>query len=362
MRKMLKILTVVFLFSACTQNSETETLYELMLNSHWENSNLDIIGFDTAEVYLGFKKHLFTTGFVFDYHIHDDTLIISNKILNAYNLKEYKDSISHISIMIFNQDSIYLRPLNAGAEELLSDFESLTFYNPDRIDRYSYYVEKDSLCLSQINKALSEIENNTFTFHILPEFPFRQEKEFSQLLDNENVRLKVLRPGIPIRDCYRETMDYYLRKNFEEKFFSNLLASADTIMLLNNRNNLFEYYACDELPYIAGKKDESDQIVIKTVFPIRIERQELKSPGDFRNHYPFMDIGFVVDTLGTISEFKLSYFNALNDWNHNFRDDLYRLGLNEINMYPVWEPGKILGEKVRVRNNVRVIFKNLENE
>jgi hypothetical protein len=73
-----------------------------------------------------------------------------------------------------------------------------------------------------LNKAKEEINNGSLVFCIHPRWPFRQEEELIELLNIQGVKYRDLGPFpdvLPIdRNCYHETMDYYIREKFGESF------------------------------------------------------------------------------------------------------------------------------------------------
>jgi hypothetical protein len=185
------------------------------------------------------------------------------------------------------------------------------------------------------------------------------------LLKNNGIKYKDLGPPpdvLPIdRNCYRETMDYYIQKKFGRSFIDSLMKAADTLMVLDNRSEFINYYACDEQPYRPiSKPGHVNSLTAKVDLPIKKFRKEWKtSEGEdmFAVYSPFMDIGFHIDTTGVISNFHLNYFNPELDWNKKYEDNLFKLGVERIREDSIWVPGKILGFNVRTDNNVRIHFK-----
>ncbi len=348
---------------SCRNESLEEKLTDRLIGVRWENSDLDFVGFDSTLFFIPIKD-MYPTTCAFKYSLKSDTLIIINKTVNAYNLIDYQDTISYLKIKV-EKDSIKLELLNKGAKELFNGFENFTFYNSNTIDRYSYYKEKDSACLEQINKAKEEIKNGTFVLCIHSRWPFRQEKEFIELLEKHGIIYKDLGPPpdvLPIeRNCYKETMDYYLQKQFGKAFIDSLMKEADTLMVNNNRSKYIKYWSCDEKPHLPNsRRGYNDNMSAKVDLPIKKFRKEWKTrDGEdmFAVYRPFMDIGFHIDTTGVISNFHLDFFNPELDWNKKYKDQLFKLGVKRIKEDSIWIPGKILGIKVRTDNNVRVYFK-----
>lgn len=363
MKKTTYILLIVMtsLFS-CKNENQGEKLTDRLIGVRWENSDLDFVGFDSTLIYVPIKD-MYPTTCAFKYSVKSDTLIIINKTVNAYNLVDFQDTISYLKIKA-EKGSVKLELLNNGAKELFNGFENFTFYNSNTIDRYSYYKEKDTACLEQINKAKEEIQNGIFVLCIHPRWPFRQEKEFVELLEKHGIKYKDLGPPpdvLPIeRNCYRETMDYYIQKRFGKAFIDSLIKEADMLMVYNNRSEYIDYYACDERPHLPNSRPSyNDNMSSEVDLPIKKFRKEWKSSDGedmFAVYRPFMDIGFHIDTTGEISNFHLNFFNPELDWNEKYKDQLFKLGVKRIKEDSIWIPGKILGIKVRTNNNVRIHF------
>jgi len=356
------LIATISLFS-CKNVTEERNIEDNLTGVRWENSDLDFIGFDSTLIFIPIKD-LYPTTCSFEYSIKSDTLRIINKTVNAYNLIDFEDTVSYVRILSLEKDRIKLELLNYGAKELFNGFENFTFFNSNTIDRYSYYQEKDTFCLGQINKAKEEIKDDSLVLCIHPRWPFRQEKEFIELLISHGIKYKDLGPPpdvLPIdRNCYRETMDYYIQKRFGRSFIDRLMKEADTLMVRNNRSTFFVYYECDEEPYLPNYSSDYNNMMTSEVnIPIKKDRKEWKtSDGEnmFAVYRPFMDIGFYIDTTGKISNFHLNFFNPELDWNKKFKDQLFKLAIEKIKQDSIWVPGKILGFKVRTDNNVRIHF------
>ena len=366
MKRLIYILLIIltFLFS-CINEKRERTFCDNLIGIYWENCVLDFIKFDSSLVFIS-KKDWYSIARSFNYSIVSDTLIIKNKTIDTYNIIDLEDFVSYLKIEFIQRDSIKLKPLNKGAKELFNGFESFNFYNSSTIDRYFYYKEKDTACLQQIEWAKEEIKNGIFVLCIHPLWPFRQETEFIKLLEETGIKYKDLGPPpdeVPVeRNCYKETMDYYIRKQFGRGFIDSLMRVADTLMVRSNRSKFFEDYVCDERPHLYNlKRIDSENITIEVDLPIRKLRKEWKTnKGEdmFAVYSPFMDIGFHIDTTGVISDFHLNLFNPELAWNKKYEDKLFSLGVEKIKEKSSWVSGKILDIPVRTNNNVRVHFRS----
>lgn len=363
------LLAVLLLLISCKNNNHERKLIDNLIGIRWENSDLDFIEFDATMILIPVKD-MYPTTCAFKYSIKSDTLFVINQTVNAYNIVSLKDSFSYVKIKSITKDSLKLELLNNGAKELFSDFNHFNFYNSTTIDRYSYYKEKDTCCLEQINKAKEEIKKGIYALCIHPKWPFRQEKEFVELLRKHGITYEDLGPPpdeLPIeRNCYRETMDYYIQKRFGKSFIDSLAKEADTLMVLTNRSKFIDFYACDERPHLPNSKPSySESATVEVDLPIKKFRRDWKT-ADGRDMFdvssPFMDIRFNIDTTGVISNFHLYSFNPAMDWNNQFKEDLFRLAVQRIKKDSIWVPGKILGFTVRTNNSVRVFFKKAEEK
>ena len=359
------LIATIALFS-CENANEKKSIVANLLGVRWENSELDFIGFDSTLIFIPIKD-MYPTTCSFEYSLKSDTLRIINKTVNAYNLIEFKDSISYVKILFSEKDSIQLELLNDGAKELFSSFKTLTFFNSNSIDRYSYYEETDTHCLEQIKKAQDQIKNDSLVLCIHPMWPFRQETEFIDLLKNHGIKYKDLGSlyVLPIdRNCYRETMDYYIQKKFGRSFIDSLMKEADTLMVYNSRSEFIEYLMLvmkDHIDLVLNP-DMTTAWLPKLNYPLEnLEKNGrlamAKTCLQFTDHLWTLDS--ILTRRGKISNFHLNNFNPELDWNEKYKDSLFKLGVERIKEDSIWVPGKILTFKVRTDNNVRVHFERI---
>jgi len=330
----------------------------------WENRDLDFIGFDSTLIYVPIKAEYPTTC-AYNFELRFDTLRIINKTVNAFNIISFKDSVSLLKIEYLEQDSLQLSLLNEGSKELFKGFLNLTFYNSKRLDRFKYYREKNPDCRNAIDSALADIKTGKYSALINPSWPFRNKKEFIELLKYDGVEYVDMGPPpdvLPIeRDCYRETMNYYINKKFGDRYFERVLAQADSVMIINSKSRVFEYYECDTEPQIEGHRNGTNEMYIKTSLPVKENRKEWKTRYNenmFAVYNPFIDLGFRVDTLGQLTDFRINNFVPELEWNKQFKDKLFEIGIKEIKASGKWIPGTILGKKVNANHNVRLQFKS----
>ena len=330
---------LLFSFFACHEPKTENDLLPNLRGVIWENSATDAIVF-TDSLMLAKKAGMYAFVDFFEYKIQSDTIFLNNSDSN------WNDSISLLKIEYLNKDTLQLKRLNDFYENffVFKEIENLTFYNSKTLDRFSYYVEKDSLCDKAAKQAKNDVENGNLVLCWHRRWPFRQKKEFIALLKKHDISYKYLGAAPDVvpyeRDCYKETMDYYIAQKYNRHFFDSLLAEADTLMLKNSKSVFIPYYMCDEQPRIT-------QLVAKTYLPIQ--------------QYPFMDVGFDIDTTGDVSNFTINDFITA-PYNEQFKEDLFELAILRIKDKPFWPTGKILGKRVRTKHNVRVSFGEIGKE
>jgi hypothetical protein len=79
----------------------------------------------------------------------------------------------------------------------------------------------------------------------------------------------------------------------------------------------------------------------------------------FAVYRPFMDISFVIDKNGDISNFTLIEFIPERQENENYKDKLLEFAIKEIkDNYSKWKPGEINGVPLNATYVLRVEFKN----
>ena len=251
---------LLFSFFACHEPKTENDLLSNLRGVIWENSATDAIVF-TDSLMLAKKAGMYAFVDFFEYKIQSDTIFLNNSNSN------WNDSISWLKIEYLNKDTLQLKRLNDFYENffVFKEIENLTFYNSKTLDRFSYYVEKDSLCDKAAKQAKNDVENGNLVLCWHRRWPFRQKKEFIALLKKHDMSYKYLGAAPDVvpyeRDCYKETMDYYIAQKYNRHFFDSLLAEADTLMLKNSKSVFIPYYMCDEKPRITS-------LYAKTYLPI----------------------------------------------------------------------------------------------
>jgi len=219
-------------------------------------------------------------------------------------------------------------------------------------------ADKDSMCIKDIEKAKEDVSNGKIVFCYPMGFgshDLRQERQLRELCIKNNLVFEyelfsdVIYDG-QTQGCYGAYMDKTIASKFGIDFKQKLLKQADSILLA--KNDTIVYYKCDKRPQIPGKNDYETTLVAK--LPEKLSKQ-LKA--DKEGDLPFMDIGFYIDKSGKASGYFLNYFmDADNKSNRKFKDELFKIGVEQLKEIKYWETGEVGGQKVNTENNVRVYF------
>lgn len=232
--------------------------------------------------------------------------------------------------------------------------------NEKKFDIKSYVLNPsntDTECLNEIEQANKDIENGKIVFtHPCHMFDcvLRQEKYVFDLCKKYNIHFEyeafsdIIIEG-QTQGCYGAVMDNYINKKFGKDFKSKILKDADSILLASNDTII--YYNCDKKPQIPGKGNYETTFVAK--LPEKLIEQIKPSK---EGNLPFMDIGFYIDKSGKSSGFFLNYFMKADKLNYKFKDELFKIGVEQLKEIKYWETGEINGQKVNTENNIRVYF------
>ena len=237
MKKITLLSCLLYVLLSCS-NKGNSSIVTISRDVDWENSDLNRIYFDSIFVYISHNAFS-EKGEMYKYHyvIMSDILEITDIIYNN-KTQESKDTIFTYKIEHANKDSFKLKAIKSNIKNPFSGFLNLTFYNMQTTNRFQYYIEKDSNCLEQVDKAQDDISKNKLVFLDYSTKPFRQKLEFISLLNKNNISYVDLGPYPDVlpsdRNCYKETMDYYIRKKYGKNFISDLMKRADTLMIQNN--------------------------------------------------------------------------------------------------------------------------------
>lgn len=238
--------------------------------------------------------------------------------------------------------------------------EIVTIDRPE--EQLEKYISKpattDSMCLKDIAKAKNDIANGKLVFNTPMGFgthQLRQEKQLRELCKTYNLLFDYEMFGCVVYEgqtegCYGAYMNKAIKNKYGKGFKEILLAKADSILIANN--DTIAYYLCDKRPQISGKDDYNTTLEAKV--PEKLNKQ-LKANKE--GQLPFMDIGFYIDKSGNASGYFLNYFmDADNKSNQKFKDELFKIGVEQLKAIKHWETGIVKGQKINTENNVRVYF------
>ncbi|AEH02740.1 hypothetical protein [Lacinutrix sp. 5H-3-7-4] len=245
--------------------------------------------------------------------------------------------------------------------ELQDEYEKF-----DPIAYVSNPAKTDTLCISEINKAKSDIENEGIVFTQAVGFLFghnRYEKELEKLCEEKGLKYDIDLIGCVVfegqtQGCYGAYMDKVLSEKYGSDFKKNMHRKADSIFLENAIKNkiAIEYWDCDERPRLPNEKERtSDYIPYLSVYNIDIKENKKENGG-----WPFFDVGFIVEKDSTISDFHIRNYVAELESNEKYKTQLFELAKEHLKeKYPLWIPGTINGVQVRTDNNVRIFLKKV---
>ena len=241
--------------------------------------------------------------------------------------------------------------------------KDVSIFSPDRPEnQLEKYIQKptttDSMCIKDIEKAKNDILKGRIVFCYpfgFGTFELRQEKQLRELCKRNGLIFEyelfsdVIIEG-QTQGCYGAYMDNVIARKFGTDFKQNLLEQADSILLATN--DTIVYYKCDKRPQIPGNDDYEPTLEAKV--PEKLSKQLI---ADKEGHLPFMDIGFYIDKSGNASGYFLNYFmDADNKSNQKYKEELFKIGVEQLKEIKHWETGKVKGQKVNTENNVRVYF------
>ncbi len=233
----------------------------------------------------------------------------------------------------------------------------------DRIKYVNKPNDKDTLCISEINRAKKDIAEGKIVF--TQSFAFgsselRYENELKQICKEYGLEFGLDLISCTViegqtQGCYGDYMDKIIIEKFGINFKERLHKKADSLFLVNikSHNKVVKYWDCDARPELINKEGiTGDNLPSIKVSDLKI----VKNKSDYGG-YPFFDLGFIVEKDSTISNFHINNWVPHLNQNEKFKDKLYEIAVTHIkNKYPKWIPGRISETPVRTDNNVRVHF------
>lgn len=156
------------------------------------------------------------------------------------------------------------------------------------------------------------------------------------------------------KGCYKALIDLKMEEIHGKDFRKKIEQAAEELMIqkIKTGTKILSVYDLseEEQPNLIQenkliKKD--DILVVQTGLPLQHELDT----------YPFIDISFIVEKDGTISNLKNKNWVSGFKGNEKFKNELENLAKNKIlTDYSKWRPGKYKNTLTRVENNFRVCF------
>lgn len=222
-------------------------------------------------------------------------------------------------------------------------------------------VKSDSTCITDLNKAKLDVKRGKLVFYS-QYFGKRYKKRRSietlkKLCKNNGLEFKVELMKCIAKEgqtdgCYINFMNKTVANKFGENFKSEMYQKADSLFtekVINENLTLFSFF-CDKepKPILENKK------YIESTLDINHLDLKKTSQGGI---WPSMDLSFIVEKDGTISKFYCDNYISNIDDNLKFKDDLYKIAVQEMKTkYSNWVPGSLNNKNVRTDANIRFTF------
>jgi hypothetical protein len=258
----------------------------------------------------------------------------------------------------------------AGQNSLLDRFvQADTFKLAERFSYLKKVRTTDTLCLRDIERATRQLSGDSLVFvAAIGAFGpiLRYENELAELCKDIGLKYELELGGCLVwegqtQGCYKDYLDYKLIEKHGRNFKADIHKKANDLYLANNLNDTISGWDCDKEPTYIGRRISSSGINMTVDLPVIERRKEWISNGKpmFAVYRPFMDIRFVIDKNGDISNFTLIEFIPERQENENYKDKLLEFAVKEIkDKYSKWKPGEINGVRLNTTYVLRVEFKN----
>ncbi|MCT2406162.1 hypothetical protein NZD88_01165 [Chryseobacterium antibioticum] len=154
--------------------------------------------------------------------------------------------------------------------------------------------------------------------------------------------------------CYKAFIDLKMEEINGKYFRQKIQIEAEKLMInkLKNSNRSLSIYdlSDNDKPKLVHETNLTKQgyiPTIKTMLPLKFDRDK----------YPFVDISFIIEKDGKISNLKSENWVDGYKENNKYKKELESMAKKEIlNYYNEWIPGKYKNTIARVENNFRVSF------
>ncbi|MBO9586287.1 MAG: hypothetical protein J7574_19160 [Flavobacterium sp.] len=228
-------------------------------------------------------------------------------------------------------------------------------------EKYMKNVPKtDSLCNGEIERAKNDLSkyDGVYVQTICFGCDFKPyEEEIKEVLKKKKFKLGIQDIGCVRYEgqtvgCYSAYIDLKMKAKYGENYKSEIENEAIKILIknINTNDKIISIYDLEkaEKPQLLNYYVESDYYTtIKTDLPINKKSA----------HNLFVDVDFIVEKNGTISNLKESNWVNENGINKKYEKDLINLALKTLKKdYNNWRPGSYKGNKARVQNSLRISF------
>lgn len=231
---------------------------------------------------------------------------------------------------------------------------------------YSKYIlnprKTDSLCLYEIERAKNDLKKypGVYVQTICFGCDFKPyEEEIKEVLKKRKFKLGIQDIGCVRYEgqtpgCYRAFIDLKMKEKYGEDYKSEIENEAQNILIKNIsiNNKIISIYDLEdnEIPKVLNQNvfiESNTNTTIKTDFPINRKS----------SHYLFVDIGFIIEKNGSISNLVASNWVNENGVNEKYKNDLINLAIETLKKdYNNWKPGTYRGNKARIQNSLRISF------
>ncbi|WP_144428974.1 hypothetical protein [Chryseobacterium sp. StRB126] len=157
------------------------------------------------------------------------------------------------------------------------------------------------------------------------------------------------------KGCYKAMIDLKMEEIHGKDFRHKIEHAAEQLMIqkIKTGTKILSVYDLSEedQPNLVKENKftrKEDILTVQTGLPLQHELDT----------YPFIDISFIVEKDGTISNVKNENWVSGFKRNEKYKNELEGLAKNKIlTNYSKWKPGKYKNTLTRVENNFRVCFK-----
>lgn len=230
-------------------------------------------------------------------------------------------------------------------------------------EKYIKNVPKtDTLCNGEIERAKNDLSkyDGVYVQTICFGCDFKPyEEEIKQVLKKKKFKLGIQDLGCVIYEgqtqgCYSAYIDLQMEAKYGENYKSEIENEAIKILIdnINTNDKIISIYDLEktEKPQLLNYHvpiENDYYTTIKTDLPINKKSA----------HNLFVDVDFIIEKNGTISNLKESNWVNENGIDEKYKHDLINLAVKTlIKDYNNWKPGTYRGNKARVENTLRISF------